>query len=475
MQQGKHIQHRSGRRKLLTSLAGMMAILLALALVGCGGDEAANANNSGTQSVSAQSELESEANVTTQVSYVGDTRKNPDEAAALTSLVADSSPTAQAAQAAQTAEAAQAALSPEEILAAIESAMMGVYRDVLPSVAHIQVVQAAPNSESGQEPMPDLRDFFRFRDPDGPESPDIPDIPDFRRRGEGSGFVWDDSGHVITNHHVVHGAESVRVRFADGTQVEASVLGSDPDSDLAVLKLEEEVATAVPVTLADSSQVQVGQTAIAIGTPFGQEFTMTTGIVSAVGRTIRSGDSGFSVPQVIQTDAAINPGNSGGPLLDRQGRVIGINTQILTRSGSNAGVGFAVPVNIASRVVPALIEDGKYEHSWLGISGQDVFPELADLMGLPEDTRGTHVRRVVEGSPADEAGLRGSDGAEELDGHEIPVGGDVIVQIGGAPVASITDLIEYLSVATRPGDSITLIVIRDGSDLDVEVILGARP
>ena len=466
MQQGKHIQHRSGRRKLLTSLAGMMAILLALALVGCGGDEAANGNNSGTQSVSAQSELESEANVTTQVSYVGDTRQNPDGAAALTSLVADSSPTAQA---------AQAALSPEEVLAAIESAMMEVYRDVLPSVAHIQVVQAAPNSESVQEPMPDLRDFFRFRDPDGPESPDIPDFPDFRRRGEGSGFVWDDSGHVITNHHVVDGAESVRVRFADGTQVEASVLGSDPDSDLAVLKLEEEVATAAPVTLADSSQVQVGQTAIAIGTPFGQEFTMTTGIVSAVGRTIRSGDSGFSVPQVIQTDAAINPGNSGGPLLDRQGRVIGINTQILSRSGSNAGVGFAVPVNIARRVVPALIEDGKYEHSWLGISVQDVFPEFADLMGLPEDTRGTHVRRVVEGSPADEAGLRGSDGAEELDGHEIPVGGDVIVQIGGAPVASMVDLIEYLSVATRPGDSITLIVIRDGSELDVEVTLGARP
>ena len=344
-------------------------------------------------------------------------------------------------------------LSPEEVVAAIESVMIGVYEKALPSVVHIHVVQGLSDG--------------------GNRNPLLPQ--DFMRQGEGSGFVWDDDGHVVTNHHVVEGVDSVTVNFADGTRVSATVLGGDPGSDLAVLRLDEEVEHAVPITLGDSDEVRVGQTAIAIGAPFSQEFTMTSGIVSAVGRTIRSGASLFSMPGVIQTDAAINPGNSGGPLFDRHGRVIAINTQIISRSGSNAGVALAVPVNTARRVVPALIEDGKYEHSWLGISGQDVHSALLESMDLPTDSRGAHVIAVQEGSPADKAGLRGSDGAGTSDGVEYPSGGDIIVGVDGEPMTGMTDLIFYLSDSTRPGDSVTLEVLRDGEVIELEVTLAARP
>ena len=344
-------------------------------------------------------------------------------------------------------------LSPQEVVAALESVMIGIYERTLPSVVHINIVQGLSDG--------------------GDTNPLLPQ--DFMRQGEGSGFVWDDGGHVVTNNHVVEGAASVTVNFADGTRVSATVLGGDPDSDLAVLRLDEEVEHAVPISLGDSDEVRVGQTVIAIGAPFSQEFTMTSGIVSAVGRTIRSGASPFSMPGVIQTDAAINPGNSGGPLLDRHGRVIAINTQIISRSGSNAGVALAVPVNTARRVVPALIEDGKYEHSWLGISGQDVHPALLESMDLPTDSRGAHVIAVQDGSPADKAGLRGSDGAGTSDGVEYPSGGDIIVGVDGEPMTGMTDLIFYLSDSTGPGDSVTLEVLRDGKVVEVKVTLAARP
>ncbi|MEE8362566.1 MAG: trypsin-like peptidase domain-containing protein [Dehalococcoidia bacterium] len=292
----------------------------------------------------------------------------------------------------------------------------------------------------------------------------------------GSGFVWDEDGRIVTNHHVIAGATRVTVEFADGNRYDAEVIGSDADTDLAVLELTSGSREPRPISLGDSSAVDVGQLAIAIGNPFGEMFTMTQGIVSAVGRTIRSEDTGYSTPDVIQTDAPINPGNSCGPLLDRQGRVIGINTQIKTRSGSSAGVGFAVPINIARRVVPELIEHGKYVHAWLGVSGGDLSPESAELMGLPRNTRGALIDTVVDGGPADDAGLRGSDRTRRVNGITILYGGDVIFRIDAATIRGMNDLISYLTNNTGPGDEVDVHVFRDGDEqVRLTVTLGERP
>ena len=331
--------------------------------------------------------------------------------------------------------------------------MTRIYQKVLPSVVNIKVMQVQERNARTRT---------------------LPD--DFRERGEGSGFVWDVFGRIVTNQHVVGEAKTVTVIFPDRSQAEAKVLGGDPDSDLAVLELEQPVEGLVPIDLGDSNDVLVGQLAIAIGAPFGQTFTMTSGIVSAVGRTIRSSSSNFSVPEVIQTDAPINPGNSGGPLLDRHGRVVGINTQIISRSGSNAGVGLAVPINIAKMVVPSLIEEGKYEYSWLGISGQPIAPDVVQLMELPEGTQGALVIAVNENSPADEGGLAGSDRTETVAGVQYALGGDTIIGIDGTKVRDMIDLITYLTKNTRPGDQIMLDVIRgDGITQRLSVVLGTRP
>lgn len=345
------------------------------------------------------------------------------------------------------------------LVAAQESVMIQIYQKAVPSVVNIQVIQGSGGN-------------------DGTGAfPNVPGVPeDFLERGEGSGFVWDDKGRIVTNQHVIDGAEIVTVIFSDRTQVLAKVLGGDTDSDLAVLELLEPIDGLNPIDLGDSSEVLVGQLAIAIGAPFGQEFTMTSGIVSAVGRTIRSGFSQFTVPEVIQTDAPINPGNSGGPLLDRHGRVMGINTQIISRSGSNAGVGLAVPINIAKMVVPALIEDGKYEYSWLGISGGPVRPHVVQLMDLPEGTEGALVITVREDGPAADGGLTGSDRTEVVNGIQYALGGDTITGIDGSKVRDMTDLIVYLTNNTRPGDEIMLEVIhQDGTSEDLQIVLGTRP
>ena len=345
------------------------------------------------------------------------------------------------------------------LVAAQESVMIQIYQKAVPSVVNIQVIQGSGvNDGTGA-------------------FPNVPGVPeDFLERGEGSGFVWDDKGRIVTNQHVIDGAEIVTVIFSDRTQVLAKVLGGDTDSDLAVLELLEPIDGLNPIDLGDSSEVLVGQLAIAIGAPFGQEFTMTSGIVSAVGRTIRSGFSQFTVPEVIQTDAPINPGNSGGPLLDRHGRVMGINTQIISRSGSNAGVGLAVPINIAKMVVPALIEDGKYEYSWLGISGGPVRPHVVQLMDLPEGTEGALVITVREDGPAADGGLTGSDRIEVINGIQYALGGDTITSIDGSKVRDMTDLIVYLTNNTRPGDEIMLEVIhQDGTSEDLQIVLGTRP
>jgi 2-alkenal reductase len=298
----------------------------------------------------------------------------------------------------------------------------------------------------------------------------------FNVPGEGSGFVWSDRGHVVTNHHVVADADRITVIFADGSELDAELLGSDPGSDLAVLKVEPPSGGLREVVLGDSGSLKVGQLAVAIGSPYGQDFTMTRGIVSALGRAIPSVEGGFSNPQVIQTDAPINPGNSGGPLLDRRGKVIGINSQIISSSGANAGVGFAVPINTAKRIVPELIADGTYEYAYLGINGASLTPRLAEANDLPGDTRGTLVVGLVNGGPAEEAGLHAADATSRLEGSDYPIGGDVITGIDGETIVEMNDLIAYLAENNRPGDEVTLEVLRDGGTKSrVDVKLGSRP
>jgi S1-C subfamily serine protease len=279
----------------------------------------------------------------------------------------------------------------------------------------------------------------------------------------------------VTNHHVVNNATDISVTFANGETISAEVLGSDPNADLAVLQVDLPASELQPVPLGDSSSLQVGQLAIAIGNPFGQEFTMTSGIISAVGRTIRSGNTLFSIPEVIQTDAPINPGNSGGPLLNRQGEVVGINTQIISRSGANSGIGFAVPINTAKQVVPTLIRGEQYEYAWLGITGRTVTPDIAEIMELSEDTKGALVIAVSEDGPAEKAGLQGTDQISNTD-EEQEIGGDIITAIDGQSIDTMDDLITYLIAETRPGDTVTLDVIHaDGQQEQIEVTLGIRP
>ncbi len=343
----------------------------------------------------------------------------------------------------------------QALLAAFEEALNDIYESALPSVVFIRV------------PNPAAASLQRFQN-----------VPDELLWGAGSGFVWDEEGHIVTNHHVVAEvvgtSEEVTVIFADSTQTTGQVVGSDPHSDLAVIKLRGGDRDLQPVTLADSSAVKVGQFAVAIGAPFGQEFTMTSGIVSAVGRNI-SGQGQFTIPEVIQTDAAINPGNSGGPLLDRHGQVIGINTQIISRSGNFSGVGMAVPVNIAKRVVPPLIEDGEFDYPWLGVSISTVSSGYVEELDLPVGTTGALIVTVVEGSPADRAGLLGSESSLELDGVDYPAGGDIIIAISTHEVSSSSDLIAHLLYHNRPRDEITLTVLRDGQREEIEVTLGQRP
>ena len=343
----------------------------------------------------------------------------------------------------------------QQMVAAFENVLYGIYEKALPSVVYIRV------------PNPDAA---RFRD--------IPGVPDDLLWSAGSGFVWDDAGHVITNHHVVQDVvgtdEEVTVIFPDSTQVSAKVIGSDSHSDLAVLKLEHDGLALRPATLGDSGEVRVGQLTVAIGAPFGQEFTMTSGIVSAVGRNIR-GEGQFTIPEVIQTDSAINPGNSGGPLLDSQGRVIGINTQIISRTGNFSGVGMAVPVNIAKRVVPPLIEDGEFDYPWLGVNIIALNPAHATELALPESTRGALIIAVVIDSPAHRAGLRGSEDSVEVNGVDYPAGGDIIVAIGSQEILGSSELIAHLTYNHRPGDTATFTILRDGELEEVEVTLGNRP
>lgn len=349
------------------------------------------------------------------------------------------------------------------ILAALEDTLAQVYAQVNPSVVNIQTTQRLG---------PALNLPFNFPG----QSPDQAPVT----RSLGSGFIWDTQGHIVTNNHVIDGADRITVTFSDGSTVEAQVVGADSDADLAVLKVDVPADKLVPVRLADSKQVKVGQLAIAIGNPYGLEGTMTVGFISALGRSLpvqstANDGATYTIPDVIQTDAPINPGNSGGVLVNIHGEVIGVTAAIESPVRANAGIGFVIPSNIVRRVVPALIANGRYDHPYLGISGTTLTSDLAKAMGLSPDQRGALVIDVTPNSPADKAGLRGSDRQITLDGSLARVGGDVITAIDGNPVQKFEDLTSYLATSTSVGQKVTLTILRNGREQTLDVTLGARP
>jgi len=289
----------------------------------------------------------------------------------------------------------------------------------------------------------------------------------------GSGFIYDKEGRIITNNHVVDGSSTVNVTFIDGNTYTAKVIGTDPDNDIAVIQIIDNFSdeTLVPLQLGNSSELQVGQQVIAIGNPFGLSDSMTTGIVSAIGRLLPNENVGYSIPDIIQVDAAINPGNSGGPLLNLQGEVIGMNTAISTNTGDFSGVGFAIPSNTIERIAPVLIKNGTYQHPYLGIAGRTMDPDVSLANGLPRNFKGVIVEKVVKGGPADMAGII----AATLDDNNIPHGGDIITAIDGHPMKTIDDIIAYLDDEKSVGDKTTITVDRQGKALDLTATLEARP
>jgi S1-C subfamily serine protease len=302
--------------------------------------------------------------------------------------------------------------------------------------------------------------------------------------GLGSGFVYDKQGHIITNYHVVDGANSLEVDFPSGLKVEGNVVAKDPDSDLAVIKVNAPAEVLVPLALGNSDQLKVGQQVIAIGNPFGLTSTMTTGIVSALGRTMESmrqspGGSFFTAAGAIQTDAAINPGNSGGPLLDTLGEVVGINRAIQTTQTiqasepGNIGIGFAVPINIVKRVVPFLIKEGKFDYPYMGLSSLDNMSlHILKALGVDKEM-GAYVTSVVTGGPAEKGGIKA--GSETTSIQGLAKGGDWIVAIDGQPVNSFGEFLNYLIMNKQPGETVTLTVLRNGDKVDLQVILDKRP
>ncbi len=319
----------------------------------------------------------------------------------------------------------------------LETSLINIYQRVNPAVVHIRVFTGSA-------------DF---------------NIP----LGTGSGFLYDNEGHIVTNNHVVTDGDSFEVVFDDGTRVEATIVGTDVDSDLAVIKAENVPEGVVPVVLGDSSAVQVGEFVAAIGNPFDETGSMSVGIVSGLGRTLLSQrvteDGGrYSLPQVIQTDAAINPGNSGGPLLNMDGQVIGVNSAILTETGVNSGVGYTIPVNAVKRVVPALIAEGQYVYPFIGIRMLTLDITLQNELELSQ-TAGAYITDVSPDTPAEDAGLIGAEGP----------GGDLIVAIDGQPITTSDDLISYLVFETIAGQTVDLTVVRDGQEINLPLTLGERP
>lgn len=358
--------------------------------------------------------------------------------------------------AAPTASAAVAVVDVNSAVAALETAFQQIYANVTESVVQIQVVAQASSGA-----------FSPFGQNNG------------RQQGLGSGFVWDKNGNIVTNNHVIENATSITVLFSDGSTAPAKVVGADSQTDLAVIKVDVAAAKLKPVTVGDSTKIKVGQFAIAIGNPYGEQNTMTTGIISAIGRFLpvdsTSVSGSYTIPDVIQTDAAINPGNSGGVLLDINGSVIGVTSAIESNSGSSAGIGFAIPTEVVRRVVPALISTGKFEHPYLGISGTSLTTDLAKAMDLNDAQRGALVASVTANGPAAQAGLQGSTKTVTINGGQAEVGGDVITAINGEKIETFNDLVAYLALSTKVGEKVDVTILRNGKQQTVSVTLGSRP
>jgi len=291
--------------------------------------------------------------------------------------------------------------------------------------------------------------------------------------GIGSGFVFDKNGHIITNSHVVKNAKKVVVTFLDGRSYNADLIGYDEFTDIGVIKVNADLSLLHPLSLGDSSNLKVGESIAAIGNPFGLSGSMTAGIVSQLGRLLPSG-SGYSIPDVIQTDAAINPGNSGGPLLNMRGEIVGINTAIQSTTGEFTGVGFAVPSQTIAKIVPKLIQDGTYHHPWIGITGRDIEPDLAKVLNL-NDAVGFLIVSVIDNSPADKAGLHGSNETIQVDGLNYQIGGDIILSVDGKQVRKIDDILVHLQRAKSVGDEMVLEILRDGRTTNITINLEERP
>ena len=345
----------------------------------------------------------------------------------------------------------------------LESSLENIYAQVNPSVVAIDVVE-------GQSAVPGL-----------PQN--RPNVGPSQQSALGSGFVWDTAGHIVTNNHVVDGATQISVTFSDGSTAPAKLVAADPDSDLAVIQVNVPASQLTPAQMADSAQIKVGQFAIAIGNPYGEQNTMTTGIISALGRTLpaSNGSNGavagpsYTIPDVIQTDAPINPGNSGGVLLNADGKVVGVTAAIDSAAGSSAGIGFAIPSAIVSRVVPALITTGHYDHPYLGISGATLTSDIAQAMNLQANQRGAIVASVTPNGPAAKAGLLGSTQTATVNGAQTRVGGDVITAIDGKPVKTFDDIVAYLANSTKVNQKVTLTILRNGKEQKIDVTLSARP
>ena len=292
----------------------------------------------------------------------------------------------------------------------------------------------------------------------------------------GSGFVYDQDGHILTNYHVISDPNSVEVTFVDGDSYSAKIIGQDPYSDIAVLRITDDgfQKQIPPLKAANSSALQVGEQVIAIGNPFGLSGTLTSGVISQMGRVLPNDITGYSISNIIQTDAAINPGNSGGPLLNTKGEMVGVNTAIFSNTGVYSGVGFAIPSNMVQKVVSSLLKNGSYEHPYMGISGITVSPEISNATHL-NDTKGILVVDITADSPADKAGIRGGDVLTAVDGQDIRLGGDIIVAVDNQSVRAMEDLLSYLEEQKAVGDNIELSVIRDGKTQHIDMVLAARP
>lgn len=340
-------------------------------------------------------------------------------------------------------------IAEDQILVALQDTLTSIYERVNPSIVSVQVRK---RTQREQLPM------------GNPPSPE----------GVGSGFIWDEQGHIVTNNHVIEDAQEVQVRFHDGFVADAEITGTDPDSDLAVLKVDVDSERLAPVSVTNSDSLKVGELAIALGSPFGLENTMTVGFISAIGRSLPAAASRYTIPRIIQTDAAINPGNSGGALVNHRGEVVGVNTAIVSPSRASAGVGFAIPSSLVIEIVPALIEDGEYDHAWLGISGITLTNDMAAELGLANEQQGVLITGVVLDGPAEQAGLKGTQRDVDANESQMPVGGDVIVALEGKPIRDFEDLVSEL-VGYQAGETVDLGIIRDGENLTIPVTLSARP